>query len=221
MNRDTSITLEDLKHVFRRIADIENYAKDNLIDCDSLVILYQLCQDHRSIASRLSKSLYLSPAKTTRCLKRLVSLDLISESLDSDDYRKIFYKISGNGAALINEFVVVQGKLCISKGIEQYQQLKKAVRQIEQSASIVITSTAQKVIITLEYAKKPISVHELCNCVCLSQSKVSMSLKKLQGMQIAVRAPNGDDAREHFYKITDKGSMLAKEMIVILGDKLN
>jgi DNA-binding MarR family transcriptional regulator len=208
-----SLKPQNLAEIFHAFHELEAFARKGGLSLDTVVVLLWLKKAQRSTVGSLSSSLNLSPSKTTRCLKELTASGLVDQSLDSEDYRKCYCRVSGKGVNVANEFVGAFGKEFLDKQTECFASLKRAARAAEMASGCKITSTAQRLLLSLFASKCPMTIGALCSAVLLSQPRASLSLKALKDNGFVEEEPQGSDHRTRSIVLSESGIELVAVML--------
>lgn len=207
-----------LAGVFRSFHELEAIVRKDVLDLDAIMALFWLQGEWTSTAGRLSRSLRFSPSKTTRCLKRLVSLGLVEECLDDNDLRKCHFKLANKGENVAFEVARAFGKERMAWQLRCFRELRAAACLASASwDGGRITAAAERLLLVLRGASCGLTVGDLCEATCMAQSKVSMSLKALEKRGAVEFEPHGEDGRMRCVRLTRMGRRVASNMMNELG----
>lgn len=214
-DRDATV----LADVFRSFHELEAIVRKDVLDLDAIMALFWLQGEWTSTAGRLSRSLRFSPSKTTRCLKRLVSLGLVEECLDDKDLRKCYFKLANKGENVAFEVARAFGKERMTWQLRCFRELRAAACLASASwDGGSITAAAERLLLVLLHAAPSgLTVGDVCKATCMAQPKVSMSLKALEKRGAVEFGPHGEDGRMRCVRLTRMGRRVASNMMNELG----
>lgn len=216
-NADRRACRQSCGELFQLLHDLEEHVRGTALGFDATVALLWLREHQRSSAGEVSEGLCFSPAKTTRCLKELASLGLVEEFVEPDDARKCRFRLSPKGENVAFEIVKAFGKKTVAAQLDGFAAMRRAARAVgKRQGGRVVTSTVQKLLLTLLDSEDGMTVRQLCGQAFLGQPRASMCLKALREEGLVQRGNPCDDRRKRRFALTRQGEALANDMIDLL-----
>ena len=187
------------------------------LSMDDIVTLILLQQLKQATLTQLIEASAIPRTSMSRSLRKLSKLDLISESVDTHDLRKVNYTIAMKGDGVLYE-LMRGGNASAKVLLNGYRVLRAAQTEPSDYAGRVL-------LLALYYAHKEgklLSITHIIAQTGFARSRVSMCLSRLveQGFVEEAEEHNApsrqhQDARMRNWKLTRKGVQQAKKMLAL------
>lgn len=137
-------------------------------------------------AGEIVSILGCSPATASRCLRRLVSLDLLVEAVDKSDRRRLVFKLANGGGNVVFDIERTLGRDRVAKAFELFTHAHRSARCARTTFGVPMTATEVSLVEMLFAAARPLRIGELAHACALSQPKTSMAVRSLERKGIVV-----------------------------------
>ncbi len=208
----------------RALSRMENLIKVSGLGLSHVVIVHVLQENEPLSNGQIAALSGFSLPTVSRCMAKLVALNMVRATLDETDLRKNTVRLESRARSVL--FEIKRNASCdFDAVLYAYRSLVQASRSLPagfRSASSThgLSSYACRVLLCFDESLS-ISVGELSARSALGQSSVSMVLKTLQSNGLAMRVDRAhpDDARKHYYALTDRGILSFRTLCEAIEDK--
>lgn len=218
-------TSQQAERYLRALTTAEHIAAAGGFTLNHVAIL-RLLNDREPLSnSDISCALDLSCAMVTRCMDKLIALELVRASLDEADLRKNSFRLEVRGRAVLfeiqnslSEGVTLRETLCVQHALMRMQQMGK---RGDQKIPAGIAPQGWRVLVAL--AVGPATVGVLAERAALTQPRVSIALRELVRRNLAFRHANAasSDVRCHTHELTSEGIALCRLFLDITKSSID
>ena len=199
---------------FEQFDQLVAYASGGVLRPDDIMALLWLEEHYQSTAGDIASSLFLPAPRISRSLRRLSSAELLDETVNRDDFRRLRYRLSNRGENIVFEVRKKYGAQATGKILTHFCSLQQATRQVEEQLQLAkLSDSLQRVLPILYLARKPLSVKEVAQHSHLAQHRTSMALTSCEERGWLEKQDSEKDARVCLVQLSAKGRDVAKGLI--------
>lgn len=206
--------LEKFLKFFKNAEVLSSEIQSSKVSFDMLMLLFWVKQKEPTSLKDISIDLSFNPAKTTRSIEILIQYRFVNESLNLNDMRSSFLRLSPRGTRLISELEKKVGKKEAYETLDFFVDFRRALNycnlHYEENR---ITEGKARLLTIAFFLDCPTTVSELCQKAKLKQPSVSMMLQSLVNKGFFAREKKAEGICSREVALSEEGKKASKLLL--------